>query len=145
MALPKKRKKLENNSGSGAAANIPTEHADKTKGTRTNKSTGAAKKTRSSEQMNKAFEIIDQIDSANGIAETPEAADPRPAHPGRIRFRISFDGSVPRPVGMPENQGAAVEKPTEVNFGITIPPFVWKVPILKKAAKKLLQKLSSKD
>jgi hypothetical protein len=145
MALPKKRKKLENNLSSGTAASIPPEHADKKKKARTRKSAGTAKKTKSSEQMNKAFEIIEQIESTNGGAQTAAVQDPLSAPPGRIRFRISVDGSAAGPVDMNGKQGAGVDKPREVNFGFTIPSFVWRVPILKKAAEKVLQKLSPQD
>jgi len=145
MALPKKRKKLENNSGSGTAAGIPTDAVNDKKTTRTRKNTGAAKKTKSTEQMNKAFEIIEQIETANGIAKTPPLGDSPSESPRKIRFKISFDGSAPTSVNTGEEQSAAVQNPTEVNFGITIPSFVWKVPILKKAAQKVLQKLSPQD
>jgi hypothetical protein len=145
MALPKKRKKLENNLSSDAAASIAPEHTDKKKEARTRKTMGTAKKTKSSEQMNKAFDIIEQIESTNGTAETPAVKDTLSAPPGRIRFSISVDGSVPRPVGMTGKQNPGFDKPREVNFGITIPSFVWKVPILKKAAEKVLEKLSPRE
>lgn len=139
MALPKKRKKLENTDGSGSHAKVskksPAETAAATK--------SPAGTSKSSKKMDKAFEIIEQIDSANGMTDATEVQDVRPELPGKIRFRISFDGSVPGSVGLTENQGAAAKKPAEVNFGIPIPSIVWKVPILNRAAKKVLQKLSS--
>ncbi|HPJ93416.1 MAG TPA: hypothetical protein PKY89_05840 [Deltaproteobacteria bacterium] len=141
MALPKKRKKLENSNNSGSNAKVskksPAETAPAPK--------SPAGTSKSSKKMDKAFEIIEQIDSANGTTEAPEVQDPRPGLPGKIRFRISFDGSVPESGSLAENQGAAAKKPAEVNFGIPIPSIVWKVPILNKAVKKVLQKLSSQD
>lgn len=139
MALPKKRRKLENNSGSGSATRVSGNKAAEKKGGTKN----SAKKPKSSAQMDKAFEIIEQIENANHIPVTPATQKSRSGQPGRLRLRITLEGSAPASQDTAKENNTPGKKAREVDIGITIPSFVWKAPILKKAAQKILQKFSS--
>jgi hypothetical protein len=155
MALPKKRKKLSNSENTLPIGNTTSPDMDEErKNLKKPRAKGTARK-KSGEKMNKAFEIIEQIESNNGLpgsavsadnhSASGKRADTGHAEPGKIQFRISLDGAI---TGSNNKSGKTTidyDKPHVIDFGITIPSFVWKVPFLKKAAQKMIQKLSSKD
>jgi hypothetical protein len=151
MALPKKRKKLSNSENTPLIENTSSQGMNEEK----KEHTKSAARKKSGEKMNKAFEIIEQIESNNGLPGTDMSAD-KPSDagmsadtghgkPGKIQFRISLDSAITGANNNAENTTIDYDRPHVIDFGITIPSFVWKVPFLKKAAQKIILRLSSQD
>ncbi len=143
MALPKKRKKLEDTREHPAGVKKSTGKAgEKKEKSRPAKAAGPAG-TKNSEQMDKAFDIMEQIEGTRGTAPLPSPADTREERPGTLRLRISLDGSAPGDTAAPHS--SAHRKPRSLDLTITIPSFVWKVPLLRTAAAKILKTLPPED
>jgi len=151
MALPKKRKKLDNAQGNINATKTRGSSERKTRSRKSAKNSSAAADSGKSEKMSKAFEIMERMESPDQVQpETlpPEKqplqnpyAVPKVKTAERIRFRISLDR---KGRGSTENRIDAGNL-HEVDFGITIPSIIWKIPVLKKAAEKVLQMLSTDE
>lgn len=129
MSLPKKRKKLEDNN---RGKDFPAKEAK----------TDPVKKTvppaQDSRQMDKAFEIMERIDNPGSLAVTPQPGESTTPQPGKLRLKITLEGSAP----LSPDSGTVSRGSREMYLGITIPSFVWKVPILKRAAQRIMEKLS---
>ncbi|MBN2297004.1 MAG: hypothetical protein JXM72_00330 [Deltaproteobacteria bacterium] len=151
MALPKKRKKLENIAGNSTASDMTGNTATKNRRKKRTEGSAGTAGSKKSEQMSKAFEIMDRIESPDDLPHKPLASDTpalqgSPAGeerktPERIRFRISLD----RKTNASAEQITGPGSGHELDFGITIPSFIWKIPVLKKAAEKVLLRLSTHE
>lgn len=150
MALPKKRKKLDTAAENTAPAETRGSTAPKSRTRKSAKSSSAAGSNRS-EKMSKAFEIMEKMEGPDHVkTETPPAkgqalqapyAEPGGKTTERIRFRISLDR---KGRGGTDNR-IDTGRAREIDFGIAIPSIIWKIPVLKKAAEKILQRLSKDE
>lgn len=155
MALPKKRKKLEHSNNTHSTENAVSPDLNREKKDLKKPRTKSSARKKSGEKMNKAFEIIEQIESSNGLPGSDTSADKIPEsvnsaysghkNPGKIQFRISIDSAVTGSNINDQNTKIDYDSGHVIDFGIKIPPIIWKVPFLKKAAQKMISKLSSQD
>jgi len=153
MALPKKRKKLENVTGISAVAELTGTTAPKNKPEKRTKGSPALPGSKKSKQMSKAFEIMDRIESPNDLSQPAPRSDGTtlpvsPAEekrrtPEKILFRISLERKTDNAPNTVPEQPEGSDNKHELDFGITIPAFIWKIPVLKKAAEKVLLRLST--
>ncbi len=143
MSLPRKRKRLYENQ-------VPVEenqsgrHTKKSSG---NPSSGVSARTT---QMQKAFEIVDHIEHTHDAPEVPETAAPRrppvrgeSPDPEGFRMKVSL-GTDP---GVPQTGNNGPGGPAEpfIEVRLTIPAFLWKVPVLGGVARSLVRRISKEQ
>ncbi|HWR68036.1 MAG TPA: hypothetical protein VN416_03350 [Desulfomonilia bacterium] len=140
MSLPKKRKRL-----SEGKAPVGKKQ---TRGIRDGSTEQIIPKVSDrTEQMQKAFEIVEHIehvqDGPDQLKPAAAAAFPdlrTPPSPEAFRLRVSVD---PDPVGSRDRRDESEKADTPViEVKLTIPSFLWKVPVLKDVTQRLIRRLS---
>jgi len=145
MAIPKKRKKIVSSEKkpvkfkNSSTRAVPKAEAQKTKN-------APAVNTRAGRKMEKAFELIEDIDTQK-TGHTEISPAQFPDYPPDIdrrtfRFRISLDEpkpgrSVPTTTPVSSTKSLAL-----IDIGINLPARVLKIPIIGGAARKVIDKIT---
>lgn len=145
MAIPKKRKKIVSSEEKpvkfkkSSTMAAPKAEAQKTK-------KAPAGDTRAGRKMEKAFELIEDIDTQKaGPTETSPAQFPD--YPPDIdrrtfRFRISLDEPKPGRSVQATTPAPSTKSSALIDIGINIPARVLKIPIIGSAARKVINKIT---
>jgi hypothetical protein len=148
MSLPKKKKKLgEPQPNGGQSTEKPAQ--EKRGGAGHNIPPAEATQNNiMSEQMEKAFEMVDNIEHVHPLPHIPVSGDStclsshtKNAHensdPAAIRLNLSI-GTPPAEA----TSGDLKEMPV-INLHVKIPSFLWKVPIINGMARTIIRKLTN--
>lgn len=150
MSLPKKRKRLHENPILDKEKRDP-DHVSTRDINPVKTNERILKDSPRNKQMLKAFEIVEHIEH---VHETPEHNEPKPAGtafgpfketrgsstPDGLRVRVSFGPDSSKNAEAHSETDRAVMPVIEVN--LKIPPFLWRVPILKDLTRNLMKRFS---
>lgn len=139
MSLPRKRKRLSEGDPHEVKGHIG--HTEKR-----SPEESVRLKART-DQMERAFEIVDRIGDVQGDPDRPEPPhhDISQNHqdfliPGELRMRISIDSpTAGKNVSGIDTEGSP---PPTIEVKLTIPSFLWKIPVLGGVTRSLIRKFS---
>ena len=149
MALPKKRKRLDEAQHHGQQAAEPHISSGE-KAASINPPSEGSYGSSTSEQMQRAFEIIDHIEDTHPQPVHPQPGDIPATSPGTsgysetlipdsVHLRISIEAHHAN-----TSQGNQTPQETSmpvINVHLKIPPFLWKIPFIRDIARNLFRKL----
>jgi len=149
MALPKKRKRLDEAQHPGQKAVEPYISSGE-KAAPINPPSEESYGDSTSEQMQKAFEIIDHIEDTHPLPVHPQPGDiPAPSPvtsgysetliPDSVHLRISIEAHHAN-----TSQGSQSARETSmpvIDVHLKIPPFLWKIPFIRDTLRNLIRKL----
>jgi hypothetical protein len=140
MAVPKKRKKLDEEDFSSNSSSEPA--ADNTINSSPSKPTKKASskpaKTRP-EKVDRAFEVVDKIEKRDHVQALEVQKFQPPAEQGiHIRFKLDLVNLEDiLNIGNPENKE---KKENSIVFDFTI-PYIWHLPVLNEVTRTVVQEL----
>lgn len=143
MSLPRKRKRLSESE---------PHDGNKQSGQTTIRSSGkpAPRVIARTEQMQKAFEIVDHIEHVHDDPDQPRpgvfnlSADHKDSpDPEGLRVRFSFD-PIHTERHLPGDGSESPHSPI-IEVKLSIPSFLWKVPVLSGITRTLIRKLSKEQ
>jgi len=149
MALPKKRKRLDEAQPRGQQTMEPRISSGE-KAASTNQPSEGSNGGSTSEQMQKAFEIINHIEHTHPLPVHPQPGDiPGPSSgtagnfetltPDSVHLRISIGAHYAN-----TSQGSQATHETSIpviDIHLKIPSFLWRVPFIRDIARNLFRKL----
>jgi hypothetical protein len=149
MTLPKKRKRLDEAQPRGQQT-VESHISSGEKAACTNPPSEGSYGGSTSEQMQKAFEIIDHIEHTHPLPVHPQPGDipgPSPGTadssetltPDSVRLRISIGAHHAN-----TSQGSQTTQKTStpvIDVHLKIPSFLWKVPFIRDTVRNLFRKL----
>ena len=149
MTLPKKRRRLDE-AQPRRQQTVEPRISSGEKAASTNQPSEGSNGGSTSEQMQKAFEIIDHIEHTHPLPVHPQPGDiPGPSSgtagssetltPDSVRLRISIGAHHAN-----TTQGSQATQETSIpviDVHLKIPSFLWKIPFIRDTVRNLIRKL----